>query len=70
MTLNSVKLWRVVTFTRSFFKTLIWNKIMFPASNLLNFGQLVENELKKNIAKTFYQYSFFYLFYPCLLQRF
>ena len=70
MTLNSVKLWRVVTFTRSLFETLIWNKITFPASNLLNFGQPVENELMKNIAKTFYQYSFFYLFYPCLLQRF
>ena len=25
-------------------KTLIWNKITFPASNLQNFAELVENE--------------------------
>ena len=33
-------------------KTLIWNKIKFSASNLLNFAELVENELMKSISKT------------------
>ena len=31
---------------------------MFPASNLLNFAELVENELMKSISKKIYQYSF------------
>ena len=42
---------------------------MFPASNSLNFAELVENEFMKSISKKIYQYSF-YLFYPiyrCLL---
>ena len=30
-------------------KTLIWNKITFPASNSLNSAELVENELIKSI---------------------
>ena len=58
MTLNRVKLGRAVTFMKYLAsvvsliilpKTL--NKITFPASNWLNFGQLVENELMKNISK-------------------
>ena len=32
-------------------KTLIWNEIPFPASNLLNFEELVENELMNSISK-------------------
>ena len=32
-------------------KTLIWNKIMIPASNSLNFVELVLNELMKRIFK-------------------
>ena len=32
-------------------KTLIWNKITFPALNFLNFVKLVQNELIKNISK-------------------
>ena len=76
MTLNRVKLGRAVTFMKYLAsvvtliflsKTLIWNKIMFPASNSLNFAELVENELMKNISKKFYQYSFFYSIYCCLL---
>ena len=76
MTLNRVKLGRAVTFMKYLAsvvtliflsKTLIWNKIMFPASNSLNFAELVENELMKNISKKFYQYSFFYPIYCCLL---
>ena len=60
MTLNCVKLRRAVTFMKyiasvifSIFlaKTLIWNKIMFPESNLLNFAELVENETLKSIYK-------------------
>ena len=52
MTLNGVKLWRAVIFMKYFAsvvslifvpKTLIWNKITFPVSNSLNFGELVEN---------------------------
>ena len=79
MTLNRVKLGRAVTFMKYLAsvvtliflsKTLIWNKMMFPASNLLNFAELVENELMKNISKKFYQYSFFYPIYRCLLLKF
>ena len=60
MTLNRVKLGRTVTFMKYLAsvvsliflpKTLIWNKITFPASNLLNFAELVENELMKSISK-------------------
>ena len=64
MTLNWVKLGRAVTFIIEIYeipcyifkfsliflpKNLIWNKIAFPASNLLYFTKLVENELMKNI---------------------
>ena len=76
MTLNRVKLGRAVTFMKYLAsvvsliflpKTLIGNKITFPASNLLNFTELVENELMKSIFKKFYQYSFFDPVYRCLL---
>ena len=58
MALNCVKLGRVVTFMKCLAsvvsliflaKTLIWNKMMSPASNLLNFTELVENESLKSI---------------------
>ena len=74
MTLNCVELGCVVTFIKYLAsvasliflpKTLIWNKIMFPASYSLNLVEMVENELK-NI----YQYSFFFPIYCCLMQRF
>ena len=54
MTFNRIKLGRAVTFMKYLDsvvsliflpKTLIWNKITFPASNSLNFAELVENEL-------------------------
>ena len=32
-------------------KTLIWNKITFPASNWLDSAELVENELMTSISK-------------------
>ena len=57
---NRLKLWSSVTFMKyiaSVFsliflpKTLIWNKITFPASDSLNFAELMENELLKNISK-------------------
>ena len=76
MTLNRVKLGRAVTFMKYIasvvtliflLKTLIWNKIMFPPSNSLNFTELVETELMKCISKKFYQYSIFYPIYRCLL---
>ena len=60
MTLKRVKLGREVTFTKylvsvasliSLSKTLIWNKITFPTSNLLNFAELVENKIMKSISK-------------------
>ena len=60
MTLNCVKLMRAVTFMKYpagvvslifLPKTLILNKITFSASNLLNFAELVENELMKKISK-------------------
>ena len=79
MTLNRVKLGRAVTFMTYLAsvvsliflpKTLIWNKITFPASNLLNFAELVENEPLKSIYKKIYQYFYFYSIYHCLMQRF
>ena len=58
MTLNRVKLGRADTFMKYLasavslmflLKTLIWNKVTFPALNLLNFAELVDNELIKSI---------------------
>ena len=60
MTLNRVKLGRIVTFIKylasavsSIFLTLnlIWNKITFPAQNSLNLAELVVNEPINNICK-------------------
>ena len=68
MTLNRIKLGRVVTFMKQFAgvvillflpKTLIWNKIKFKVSSLLNFAELIVNELTKSIYKK-YEYSSFY----------
>ena len=62
ITLNRVKLRCAVTFMKYLAsvvslifppKTLIWNKITFPASNLLNFAELVENELTRSISRMF-----------------
>ena len=58
MTINSVKLGRVVIFMKYLAsvvslmfpsKTFIWNKITFPASNLLNLAGMVVNELLRSI---------------------
>ena len=58
MTLNRLKLVRAVTFMKYLasvvsliflVKTLIWNKINFPTSNLLNLSDLVKNELMKSL---------------------
>ena len=63
MTLNRVKLGRAVIFMKYLAgvvfliilpKTLIWNKITFPVSNLVNFAELVKNELVKSIFKNLY----------------
>ena len=60
MTLNCVKLGRAVTFMKYLAsavsliflaETLIWNKITFPASNFLNFAELVEQEPLNSIKK-------------------
>ena len=60
MTLNRVKLRCAVTFMKDVAsavslkflpKALIWNKITFPTSNLLNLAELVKNELMKSISK-------------------
>ena len=73
MTLNRVKLRRAVTFMKYLAsvvsliflpETLIWNKITFRLSNLVNLADLVVNDL--NSIKN-YQHSFFYLIYHCLL---
>ena len=48
-------------------KTLIWNKLTFPASDSLNFAELVKNELMKSVAIKNYQYSYFYPVYRWLL---
>ena len=76
MTVNRVKLGCAVTFMKYLAsvvsliflpKTLNWNKITFPASNLLNLAELVVNEPTKSIYKKNYQYSFYYLIYHCLM---
>ena len=60
MNLNRVNLGPSVTFikylTKVVFliflpKTAIWNKITFPAPNLLNFTERIENMLMKSISK-------------------
>ena len=51
-------------------KTVIWNKITFPASNLLNLAELVENEPMKSIYKKIYKYFYFYSIYHCLMLNF
>ena len=60
MTLNRVKLGRAITFLKYLVsivslillaKSLIWNKIMFSASNLLNLAELVVNEPMESIYK-------------------
>ena len=75
MTLNCLKLGRAVTFMKYLAsvvsliflaKTLIWNKTTFPASNLLNFAKLVENEPLKSIYKKNLQ-IFLFLFDLSLL---
>ena len=48
-------------------KTLIWNKMSFPASNLLNLPELVSNELKKVISTNICQYWFFLWNFHCLM---
>ena len=69
MTLSRVKPRRAVTFVKYFTsivplvflpKTLTWKKVALLASNLLNFPELVLNELKKSISKNIYQYYFVY----------
>ena len=79
MILNCVNLERAVTFLKYLAsvvsliflaKTLIWNEITFPTSNLLNFAELVEGESLKSIYENIYQYSYFYSIYHYLIQRF
>ena len=62
MTPNRIKPGLAVTFVKYLasvvsliflLKTLIWNKITFPALNSLNFRHLVKNELMKNISRKF-----------------
>ena len=75
MTLNCIKLGHAFTFMKYLArvisliflpKTLIWNKIKLPASNLLNFAELVENEPMKCIFKKNYQCYVPLLFNLCL----
>ena len=70
MTLNRVKLGRVVTFMKYFGSLvsliflpdiLIWNKTTFSASSSLNLAELVVNEPMKIIYKKNYQYFLFHL---------
>ena len=60
MALNRVKLGQAVSFMKylasfasfiSLPKTLIWKKITLTASNLLNFAELLVNELMKGIFR-------------------
>ena len=43
---------------------------MFPASNSLNFPELVENELMKSISKKFNQYFFSIQFIATYCKKF
>ena len=79
MTLNDIKLGRAVTFIKYLAnvvsliflaKTLIWNKITFPASNPPNLAELVVHKPTKSISKKRYQCSLSYSIYHCLVQRF
>ena len=79
MNFNRVKIWCAVTFTKNLasvviliflLKTLIWNKIMFPALNSLNFAELVENELMKSISTKFLPIFFFLFNFGSLLEKF
>ena len=79
MTLNRLNLGRAVTFMKYLAsvasliflaKTLIWNKSTLPASNLLNFAKLIENEPLKSIYKKIYQYICFCSIYHYLMQTF
>ena len=76
MTLNHVKVVRAVTFMKYLAnavfliflsKTLISNKTAFSALNSMNFAELVENELMKNISKKNLPISFFFPNYCYLL---
>ena len=67
MTLNRVKLGRVVTFLKYIASvvsliflalTLIWNKITFRAKNTLNLAQLVVNEPVNKIYKKITNFPF------------
>ena len=58
MTVNRLKLGRTVSFMKYLasvvsliflVKTLIWNKINFPTSNLLNLSDMVKNEFMKSL---------------------
>ena len=69
MTLNRVKLGRAVTFMKYLAsvvsliflaKTLIWNKITFPASNSLNLAEL--KSLRRVSTKKFTNIPFSILF--------
>ena len=76
MTLNRLKLGRTVTFMKYpasvvslifLAKTLIWNKINFPALNLMNVAELELNEPMKSICQKIYQNFFSRLIYHCLM---
>ena len=58
MTVNRLKLGSTVSFMKYLasvvsliflVKTLIWNKINFPTSNLLNLSYMVKNEFMKSL---------------------
>ena len=66
MILNHTKLGPTYTFMKdsgtvfslSFLpKSLIWKKMAFFASNLLNLAELAVNQQKKTTSRTIYQYS-------------
>ena len=66
MTLDCIKLRRAVTFMKYLanvvsliFLPKTWNEATFLASNLLNFSELLENELMKSVFKKNLQYLFF-----------
>ena len=51
-------------------KTLIWNKMVFLASNLLKLAEMVVNQLKTTISKNNYEYSFLYAIFTAYCKYF
>ena len=78
MIISHIKLRRTLTFNKYLSnvvsliflsKVLHWNKMAFPASNLLKLAGIVANDLKKNISKINTKINIHFL-YPIYIMRY